>query len=390
MKSVKPAMAPVSQNEGSAASPTEPERGSWGGSIIQLGILLALLFAFFVGLDLMGLAFKLFGKGFAETLIEQTSNPFVGLFIGILATTLVQSSSTTTSMTVALVAAGALTIEGAIPIIMGANIGTSVTNTLVSLAHVTRREEFQRAFAGATIHDFFNWMAVLILLPIELATGYLAKSAAFLESILEGVGGVKMLNPLKEVVRPVSKQVVSWLGESGVLVLIVGIVLLMASLKFLVDVLKAIMTGRAERILHRTLFRSSLSAIAAGLAITVMVQSSSITTSLMIPLVGAGVVTLEQVFPFTIGANIGTTITAMLAALATGSPAAVTVAFSHLMFNLSATLLIYLPPPVRAIPLYLARTLGRIGSQNRLVAAAYILLVFFGLPVLMLFVTGAL
>jgi sodium-dependent phosphate cotransporter len=358
--------------------------------LIRLGLLLVLLFAFFVGLDLMGLSFKLFGKGFAEALIERTSNPFVGLFIGILATTLVQSSSTTTSMTVALVAAGALTIEGAIPIVMGANIGTSVTNTLVSLAHVTRREEFQRAFAGATIHDFFNWMAVLILLPVELATGYLARSAGYLESVLEGVGGIELMNPLKEVVRPISNQVVAWLGESGALVLIAGTVLLIASLKFLVDVLKALMTGRAERILHRTLFRSPLSAVAAGLAVTVMVQSSSITTSLMIPLVGAGVLTLEQVFPFTIGANIGTTITAMLAALSTGSPAAVTVAFSHLMFNLTAALLIYVPSPVRAIPLYLARTLGRIGSQNRLVAAVYILMVFFGLPLLMLFVTGAL
>ena len=374
---------------GAPASPdVNPEPGSkmW----IRVGLLLVLLFAFFLGLDLMGLSFKLFGKGFAETLIERTSNPFVGLFMGILATTLVQSSSTTTSMVVALVAAGALTIEGAIPIIMGANIGTSVTNTLVSLAHVTRREEFQRAFAGATIHDFFNWMAVLILLPLELATGYLAKTAGFLESILEGVGGIKLLNPLKEVVRPVSETVVSWLGESGVLVLIVGIVLLIASLKFLVDLLKALMTGRAEKTLHNTVFRSSLSAILAGAVITVMVQSSSITTSLMIPLVGAGVVTLEQVFPFTIGANVGTTITAMLAALSTGSPAAVTVAFSHLMFNISAALLVYVPPFMRAIPLYMARTLGRLGSENRLLAGIYIVVAFFGLPLLMLFLTGAL
>jgi len=369
---------------------SEAGQESWTKLMTRIGLLLILLFAFFVGLDLMGLSFKLFGKGFAETLIERTSNPFVGLFIGILATTLVQSSSTTTSMVVALVAAGALTIEGAIPIVMGANIGTSVTNTLVSLAHVTRREEFQRAFAGATIHDFFNWMAVLILLPLELATGYLAKSAGFLESLLEGVGGIKLLNPLKEVVRPVSNTVVSWLGESGALVLIVGIVLLIASLKFLVDLLKALMTGRAEKTLHNTLFRSAVSAILAGLVITVMVQSSSITTSLMIPLVGAGVVTLEQVFPFTIGANVGTTITAMLAALSTGNPAAVTVAFAHLMFNISAALLIYVPPFMRAIPLYLAQALGRLGSQNRVLAGVYIILAFFGLPLLMLFVTGAL
>ena len=358
--------------------------------ILRLVILAALLYGFFVGLDLMGLAFKLFGKGFAETLVERTSNPFVGLFIGILATTLVQSSSTTTSMTVGLVAAGALTVEGAIPIIMGANIGTSVTNTLVSLAHVTRREEFQRAFAGATIHDFFNWLAVLILLPVEMATGYLARTAGYLEAALEGVGGVQMLNPLKEIVRPLSEWITVLLGKSGVLVLIVGIVVLIASLKFMVDLLKAIMTGRAERTLHRTLFRSALSAIAAGVAITVMVQSSSITTSLMIPLVGAGVVTLKQLFPFTIGANIGTTITAMLAALATGSPAAVTVAFAHLVFNLTASVLIYVPPPIRAIPLFLASNLGRLASRNRMLAAAYILVIFFGLPILLLVLTGTL
>lgn len=359
-------------------------------NLLRLLLLLLLLFGFFVGLDLMGLAFKLFGKGFAETLIERTSNPFVGLFIGILATTLVQSSSTTTSMTVGLVAAGALTIEGAIPIIMGANIGTSVTNTLVSLAHVTRREEFQRAFAGATIHDFFNWIAVLILLPLELTTGYLERTAGFLEAALEGVGGIKLLNPLAEVVKPVSQGLASALGESGPLVLILGIVMLVGCLKFLVDVLKALVTGRAERMLHRTLFRSPWSAVVAGLAVTAMVQSSSITTSLMVPLVGAGVVTLEQVFPFTIGANVGTTVTAILAALATGNPAAVTVAFAHLLFNVSATLLIYVPRPVRAIPLALARGLGRLAGRNRFLAGVYIVTVFFGLPLALLFLAGTL
>jgi sodium-dependent phosphate cotransporter len=353
-------------------------------------LLVGLLLGFFVGLEMMGLAFKLFGRGFAEALIERTSNPFVGLLIGILATTLVQSSSSTTSMTVGLVAAGALTIEGAIPIIMGANVGTSVTNTLVSLAHVTRREEFQRAFAGATVHDFFNWLAVIVLLPLELATGFLAKTAGALEAVLEGVGGINLLNPLKVVVHPIAGGLVSLLGGSGALVLIAGIALLIASLKFLVDLLKALMTGRAERTLHNTLFRSRWSALAAGVAITVMVQSSSITTSLMIPLVGAGVVTLEQVFPFTVGANVGTTITAMLAALATGSAAAVTVAFSHLVFNISASVLIYLPPPMRAIPLGLARGLGRLASRNRILAGIYIVVVFFGLPIVLLFAAGAL
>jgi len=356
--------------------------------VAQIVGLLALLYGFFVALDLMGLAFRLFGRGFAETLIEQTANPFVGLFVGILATTLVQSSSTTTSMTVGLVAAGALTIEGAIPIIMGANIGTSVTNTIVSMGHVTRPVEFERAFAGATVHDLFNWLAVLVLLPIEIATGYLAKTSQFLERMLEGVGGIQLLNPLRTVVRPVAEWVSQILGQTGGLVLAAGVVLLILSLKFLVDLLKLVMTTQAESLLHRTLFRSAGAAILAGVAVTVMVQSSSITTSVVIPLIGAGVVTLEQIFPYTIGANIGTTITAMLAALSTGSPAAVSVAFSHLLFNISGSLVIYLPRPVRAIPLAGARMLGRVASQRRVLAGVYLLLFFYGLPLLLLVLTG--
>jgi sodium-dependent phosphate cotransporter len=358
--------------------------------IRQIALLLLVLFGFFVGLDLMGLAFKLMGKGFAQALIERTANPFVGLFIGILATTLVQSSSTTTSMTVGLVAAGALTIEGAIPIIMGANIGTSVTNTLVSLGHVTRREEFQRAFAGATIHDFFNWMAVAILLPLELATGYLSRLSYYVQSVVEGAGGIRLFNPLREIVRPVSKALSGLLGDSGGVVLVLGIALLMVCLKLLVDLLKSLMSGTAEQVLHRTLFRSAWAAVFAGVAMTVMVQSSSITTSVMVPLVGAGVVSLAQIFPYTIGANIGTTITAMLAALATGDPAAVTVAFAHLFFNLSAAALIYVPPPVRAIPLALAVALGRLGGRNRVLAGVYIIIVFYGLPILLLLASGIL
>lgn len=359
-------------------------------TILAFCCFLLLLYGFFLGLDLMGIGFKLFGKGFAEMLLERTSNPLVGLFVGILATSLVQSSSTTTSMTVALVAAGGLTIEGAIPLIMGANIGTSVTNTLVSLGHVSRKLEFRRAFAGATLHDFFNWIAVLILLPIELTTGVLAKSSRFLTEALEGAGGTTLFNPLRAIVRPVADYLQHALGESGAMVTGAGIILLIVSMKLIVDLLKTLMTERVEQILHGTIFRSNSAAILAGLGMTVMVQSSSITTSLMVPLIGAGIITLRQFFPYTIGANIGTTVTAMLASLSTGSPAAVTVAFSHLLFNFAASLIIYVPAPMRAIPLALARKMGEWGSRNRLLAALYILVFFYGLPLLLLFATGTL
>jgi sodium-dependent phosphate cotransporter len=300
-----------------------------------------------------------------------------------------QSSSSTTSIVVGLVAAGALNVTGAIPIIMGANIGTSVTSTLVSLGHLSRPEEFRRAFAGATVHDFFNWMAVLVLLPLEIATGFLEKSSTKLELLFEGVGGTKLLNPVKAIVRPAAERVSEMLGQSGVITLLVGLALLFLALKFLVDFLRAVFSGRAEQILHRTLFRSAFAAILAGTALTVMVQSSSITTSTIIPLVGAGVITLEQLFPFTIGANIGTTVTAILAALHAGAPAGIVVAFSHLLFNLSGGVLIYGIPWVRRIPLAMSRGMGNLAVRSRFLAGAFVAFAFYILPLLALVLSGA-
>ena len=142
-------------------------------SCCRILLVIILVYLFLVSIGLMGAAFKGFGKEFAENLIKATSNPFIGLFIGILATSIVQSSSTTTSIVVGMVGSGVITISNAIPIIMGANIGTTVTAALVSLAHVTRREEFKRAISGATVHDFFNILCVAILFPLQVATGFL-------------------------------------------------------------------------------------------------------------------------------------------------------------------------------------------------------------------------
>ena len=64
-----------------------------------------------------------------------------------------------------------LTVKLAIPIVMGANIGTSVTNTIVSIGQITNKNDFRRAFAGATVHDVFNWLAVAVFLPLEIITG---------------------------------------------------------------------------------------------------------------------------------------------------------------------------------------------------------------------------
>jgi solute carrier family 34 (sodium-dependent phosphate cotransporter) len=126
------------------------------------------LYVFLVGIGFLEAGIAAAGADFQARLMREVSHPLSGLCAGLLATVLVQSSSVSTATIVGMVGAGTLPVSLAVPMIMGANIGTTVTNTLASLGSIRRANEFRRAFAAATVHDFFNLMAVAILLPLEL------------------------------------------------------------------------------------------------------------------------------------------------------------------------------------------------------------------------------
>jgi len=352
----------------------------WQGTGARVLTLLLLLYAFLVSIGMLGRAFKMFSGGFVGGLIESASNPLLGLFVGILATTLVQSSSTTTSLVVALVGSGSMPIDTAIPIVMGANIGTSVTNTLVSLGHVTRGQEFARAFAASTVHDFFNILAVIVLFPLQLATNFLGTLSSRLAGLFAEVGGLTFASPLKLLTGPTVKAAATLLDGHPWLLLLSALVVMFASLRYLVVVLKSIVLGRVEAFFDQTLFANAGTAMLFGLVITVLVQSSSITTSLAVPLAGAGILTLTQIFPYTLGANIGTTITAILAALAVGEVSAVTVAFAHLLFNICGIVLIWPIAAIRRIPQRLSRSFAAVASDHRWIAIGYILVCFYAMP----------
>ena len=215
--------------------------------IIQILTVVITIYLFLLSIKLLGHSFKLFGKEFAEAMLQTTSNPFAGLIIGIVATSLIQSSSTTTSIVVGLVAGGVVNLDNAIPIIMGANIGTTVTNTLVSLGHVGRKVEFKRAFAAGVVHDFFNICAVIVLFPLELKFHFIQKSALFLEHRFEGVGGMKMFNPLKAILNPVIDMVdglVTNVPYKEIILMVISIISMFAALAFLI---KTIIAGDRER-----------------------------------------------------------------------------------------------------------------------------------------------
>ena len=369
--------------------PKENEMLKNKGQIIYLigkiSLTVILLYFFLVGVSSLENGLKMMGSDFAKTLFDLTGAPFVGLMAGMLATVLFQSSSVTTSIIVGLVSAGTVSIEAAIPLVMGANLGTSVTNTLVSLGYINHKESFKRAFAAATVHDFFNIITVIVLLPLELATGFIQKTATALSSLLYGTNtGIAYKSPIKAMIKPPVAFLKSNFEQiSGdlapALMIIAAGIIIIAALTLIVKNMKVLIESNKSGIIDKVLTKNAVFSIVFGILVTISVQSSSITTSLLVPMAGAGVLTLEAVYPVTIGANIGTTATALIASM-TGNIAGLTIALVHLIFNVLGMILLFPVPALRELPLNCSRYLAKMVDRSKLYGIAYIAIVFFIIP----------
>lgn len=432
-----------------------------GWLLIFVGACAAIFFLYFFlfSLELLGNSAKVLGGCQAGGLLSDETNPVASLVIGELATALVQSSSTTTSIVVTLVGAEAVSVNSGIYLIMGANIGTSVTNTIIAMGQMSSGDQLERAFAGATVHDLFNLLSVAVLFPLELITGYLRRmTAAMLPDQVNK--GDKWKGPLKKIVSPLAgrvlkanknviKEVATGKVEScddyypaqcvggivdykhcasscdkdagevvgidcgrvglitcdkktgcpaffhdgatqqddraaGGVCLFISLVLLLVCLMGLVNVLQRGLMGLSTRVIYKATKVPGLLGIIIGAAITVLVQSSSITTSVLTPIVGLGVIQLEQMLPLTLGANIGTTVTGLLAALVSGKIEALQVALCHLFFNISGIILWYPVPFMRRVPMEGARSLGKWTRRSRSIPPIYVIIVFFVIPLLLL------
>ncbi|XP_076862054.1 sodium-dependent phosphate transport protein 2A [Brachyhypopomus gauderio] len=453
--------------------PSVPPREETGGrkpllvGMMKVPLLFFLLYCFVCSLDTLSSSFQLAGGKVAGDIFQDSAilcNPVAGLVVGILVTVLVQSSSTSTSIIVSLVSSGLLEVKSAVPIIMGSNIGTSVTNTIVALMQAAERSEFKRAFAGATIHDCFNWLSVLVLLPLEAATGLLSLLARTTINSFHMQSGEDAPELLKVITDPVTKLIIQldksvitgiamgdvhmrnrslikmWCrsslltpssnssaiasqnclslvhcGKDGNLTppaekcwhvfantdlsdLSVGLILLAGSLVVLcscliliVKVLNSVLKGQVARVIQGVIntdfpypfgWLAGYLAMFVGAGMTFLVQSSSVFTSAMTPLIGIGVISLERAYPLTLGSNIGTTTTAILAALASPGdklPAACQIALCHFFFNAFGILLWY-PLPFSRLPIRMASALGERTAKYRWFAVLYLLLCFLLLP----------
>lgn len=361
---------------------------SWIETLSRLSVAALFLYLFLVGVKALEAGISAFGDDLVTGVFESVANPVAGLAAGVLATVLVQSSSVTTSTIVGLVGAGVLPVETAVPMVMGANIGTTVTNTLASLGHLRQSAYFERAFAAATVHDYFNLIAVTILLPMEIWFGLISRTATLIADSVGhllpnvGTGDSHIKEAITAPVNLVADAIAAqgWDAEGGLL-LALGVGLIFSALWIITRQMKLVMSGRMENAINTVLARGAGSAaLLVGLLMTVAVQSSSITTSLLVPLVAAGVLTLENAFPVTLGANVGTTVTALLASLAADSPDALVIALAHVSFNVIGLVIIYPWPRIRRIPIELASRTAAAAVKNKAIVAAYVFGLFIVAP----------
>ncbi|XP_026959985.1 sodium-dependent phosphate transport protein 2C isoform X4 [Sagmatias obliquidens] len=425
---------------------------------------------------------KVAGDIFKDNVV--LSNPVAGLVIGVLGTVLVQSSSTSSSIVVSMVASKLLTVRASVPVIMGVNVGTSVTSTLVSMAQSGDRDAFRRAFGGSAVHGVFNWLTALTLLPLESAAAPLERLSALALGAASLQPGGRAPDILKVLTRPLTRLIVQldadvitgrgtgnatnsslikrWCGTEvqttagnsstcaaatggpcparnssaaeeqlpcrhlfegtaladlavGFILLAASLLVLCACLALIVKLLSSTLRGRVGQAVSTVVnaggpwgggegggeearlrvtgspsadfpspfgWLSGYLAILVGAGLTFALQSSSVFTAAVVPLMGVRVISLERAYPLFLGSNIGTTTTALLAALASPSDmliSAVQVALIHFFFNLAGILLWYVVPVLR-LPIPLAKRFGDLTARYRWVAVAYLLLSFLLLP----------
>jgi sodium-dependent phosphate cotransporter len=249
------------------------------------------------------------------------------------------------------------------------------------------------------MHDFFNLLVVIILFPLDLYTGFITRMAENGTDFVLATGftATKPNSPIKAGIKWGSNNILDGLSSIpfinnlsensyrayAVLLIIIAIAFIFLSLKNVVSNMKSLMLNQIEFGLDKALAKGGgLLAILIGILITFSVQSSSITTSILVPIVGSGILSIENAFPITLGANIGTTITAVLASFAVDDPAGLTIALHHVFFNLIGVIIVYPVKAVRNIPVNLAKRLSVITAKRRYIAILYVLVTFLLLPLL--------
>ncbi|KAL4176138.1 hypothetical protein KRP22_001092 [Phytophthora ramorum] len=370
------------EEEDSYSKKTLQEKIVWG---VIYGIAsLAALYFFMVAVKFIGDGFTLALGCDTKGAFDFADNPVAGLMIGTIATALLHSSGTVTSIVVALVGSGGMTIRQGVYVIMGANIGTCITCIMVAFGQVVLfhpLEELSIAMSNAKTNsgDFKS--------PIDALVNPLTQEMIVVDkdAIYEVATGDVVCVPDQSFVTGGAFEGSSLSdGSIGAITVVIGFCILVCSLLTLVKMLAKVFMGPTKRLISKLLNYNGYINILVGTMITFCVHSSTVVTSTLTPLAGLGVITLEQVYPLVIGANLGTTGTALLAALVTGKSDSVAIALVHFWFNVFGILLFYPIPLTRKPILSWARSLAFFSAAWSMSAVLFLVILFLVAPGILL------
>jgi sodium-dependent phosphate cotransporter len=359
----------------------------WRNLRYALYVSVTLLF-FILGIEIIVSSLQNAGEESINAILRATSNSFTAFFIGVVVTAMMQSSSTTTAITVALVASGTIQIHSGVCIVMGANLGTTITSMIVSFGFISEKKEFKRAVSASGYHFFFNLFTILILFPLELYNQFLSRLSLTITkyffsnsapaALAEGVKAGSLFDPINHLLQAVSP----------VFAVLFGLILIFSSILFFRRIISSLLKAQSPEAFSRFFFKNRVKSFIWGIITTAAIRSSTITTSVVIPIVSKRITSLKHASPFILGANLGTTITAFFAASLNQSNSNVmSIAMAHFLFNLIGVILFFPFPEIEKVVLFSAKSFAKISAAHKFVLLGFILATFFFFPFLMIYIT---
>ncbi len=351
---------------------------------IKALLFLVLLISFTIFLDLLVQSIEFNPEDYKKYLKKTNHLFFLAFFFGIIATAIVQSSSAITTLAVAMVAKGDLELGHAIPIVIGSNIGTTITPFIFSFVHSEKRGQFKRALAVAFSHNIFNVLTAILLIFFEFQFGFLSHISTWLGHITyTSMGNNSLLPFFKDgFLKPISVYIIRLIGISWITA-IIGFTGMYLSIKGFVKFFTSKNLDQDSTIVNKYIFAQGYKTFFTGLISTAVVHSSSATISILQSFISSYKINTRKAFYFIVGANIGTTFTALLAGLF-NKETALCLAFAHFLFNLIGALTFGLIPWLRNINIIVAEFLAEYFEKFRPYLIIYISFLFFIIPLLLI------
>ena len=339
---------------------------------------LAAIGLFFLSLAWMNATFAHLFTRPDQNILRHLANPFVGFFVGVLSVAICQSSSSLTTALVVCVSNGLIELPQALPVVMGANIGTTCTSTLIALTYLGQKRKLRRAIKASLLHNFFNLFTALLLLTLELGFQFFER----LTHHWLGTTSMRTLTP-----PPPTHGLFSWIPNLQIasdsfllsaMVVVFPFIVLWISIRWTSRMLYPFIP-----IQHTRQFKSPARAFGWGLGMTAVVQSSSLTSALLVPFMAERKLKPKRAAFFLLGANLGTTLTACIGAIMYLNPVAIALALFHLLFNLIGCALFGLLKPIQRLWLLCTKKAAKYMAIYPIIGLAYTLGIFFLIPYLL-------